>query len=184
MLKIRLQKTGRKNSPSFRVVLTESKRGPKGKHIELLGFYNSRLNQIKIDKEKINYWISQGAKVSDTVHNLLVNQGVIKGPKKDKVGKMKKEAPKESSVPKENKPEEARKEEILEEETPQKNTQKEEAPKEESREEADEGSEKQELQGTTDEKGSKDKQEPQGATDGEEGSKEKQELQGTVEGLT
>lgn len=83
MLKIRLQRVGRKNEPSFRLVLTDSKNGPKsGKSLEILGSFDSRrAEQATFDVEKIKHWISKGAKVSDTVHNLLVTRKVIVGKK-------------------------------------------------------------------------------------------------------
>lgn len=82
MLKIRLARIGRKNDPSYRVVVTEHTRGPKsGNHIEVLGNYNPKVDNVTLDGERIKYWISNGAQVSDTVHNILINQGVIKGKK-------------------------------------------------------------------------------------------------------
>lgn len=82
MLKIRLRRVGRKHDPSFRLVVTESVRGPKsGNDVELLGNYNARTDQRKIKGERVLYWISQGAQVSDTVHNLLVDEKVIEGKK-------------------------------------------------------------------------------------------------------
>lgn len=85
MLKIRLQRTGRKHEPTFRVVLTDSKNGPKsGKFLEILGNYDARRNdETQLKKERIQQWIAQGAQVSDTVHNLLVSHDVIKGEKKN-----------------------------------------------------------------------------------------------------
>lgn len=85
MLKIRLQRTGRKHEPTFRVVLTDSKNGPKsGKFLEILGNYDARRNdETQLKKERIQHWIAQGAQVSDTVHNLLVSHDVIKGEKKN-----------------------------------------------------------------------------------------------------
>jgi len=81
------------------VVLTEKTASPKsGKFLEILGNYNPRLKQIDLKKERLKYWLSQGAQVSETVHNLLVGQEVIKGPKiKKKIGvsKKKKEIKKE-----------------------------------------------------------------------------------------
>ena len=77
MLKIRLQRVGRKNFPSFRVVLAEHKKPIKGKFLELLGFYNPLLKQKGLKKDRITYWLSHGASVSPTVHNLLVQEGVI-----------------------------------------------------------------------------------------------------------
>jgi small subunit ribosomal protein S16 len=85
MLKIRLQRTGRKHEPTFRVVLTDSKNGPKsGKFLEILGHYDARRNdETQLKQERIQYWIGQGAQVSDTIHNLLITHAVIKGDKKN-----------------------------------------------------------------------------------------------------
>lgn len=79
MLKIRLQKVGKKNSPSYRVVLCEHTAPPQGKFIEILGFYNARLKKKGFKKDRIEYWLSKGAQLSSTVHNLLVDEGVLKG---------------------------------------------------------------------------------------------------------
>ncbi len=89
MLKISLQKTGKKNQPSYRVVLCEHTSPPQGKFIEILGHYNPRLKQKKFKKQRIEHWISKGAQVSPTVHNLLVDEKIIKG-KKVKAWKPKK----------------------------------------------------------------------------------------------
>ncbi len=77
MLKIRLQKIGRRNNPSFRLALVESTTSPRGKFIELLGSYNPKLKQKQFKKERIEYWLSRGAKLSATVHNLLVDEKII-----------------------------------------------------------------------------------------------------------
>ena len=84
MLIIRLQRVGRVHEPSFRIVVTDSKNGPKsGNSIEVLGSYDARKGKgtNHIDGEKVKYWISKGAKVSDTVHNFLVDQKVLTGKK-------------------------------------------------------------------------------------------------------
>lgn len=82
MLKLRLQRIGRKNDPSYRVIVCDSRQGPKsGKFIDHLGSYNPKLDQVKIDGEKAKEWIAKGVQVSPTVHNLLVSQGVIDGKK-------------------------------------------------------------------------------------------------------
>jgi small subunit ribosomal protein S16 len=85
MLMIRLQRTGRKHEPTFRVVLTDSKNGPKsGKYIKNLGWFDSRIeNEPKkqFDVDAIKSWMSKGAKLSLTVHNLLVGAKVIEGKK-------------------------------------------------------------------------------------------------------
>ncbi|RLF35314.1 MAG: 30S ribosomal protein S16 [Thermoplasmata archaeon] len=79
MLKIRLQRTGKKNSPSFRVVLAEHTAPPQGKFIEILGYYNPRKKKKSFKKERIEYWVSKGAQFSPTVYNLLIEEGIIKG---------------------------------------------------------------------------------------------------------
>ena len=79
---IRLQRFGRKNDPSFRVVLTDKRNAPKsGKFLEILGFMNPKTKQKKLVGERINYWINKGAKVSPTVHNMLVGEKMIEGKK-------------------------------------------------------------------------------------------------------
>lgn len=107
MLMIRLQRTGRTHEPTFRVVLTDSKNGPKsGKYLENLGWYDSRLDNkaSQLDTERINYWISQGAQLSVTLHNFLLRQKVIEGSTKNALPKhrpIKKAAPEgsEGSAP-------------------------------------------------------------------------------------
>jgi small subunit ribosomal protein S16 len=82
MLKIRLQRTGRKRESTFRIVLTDSKNGPQsGRFKEILGSYNPGTNEKLVKADRITYWIGHGAKTSGTVHNILVGEGVIKGKK-------------------------------------------------------------------------------------------------------
>ncbi|MDQ3244958.1 MAG: 30S ribosomal protein S16 [bacterium] len=90
MLKIRLQRIGRKNDPAFRVVLTDSKNATKsGKFLEILGNYNPKAGVANFDTEKIKHWISKGVQLSDTVHNFLVHQKAIEGKKKNVLPKKK-----------------------------------------------------------------------------------------------
>ncbi len=82
MLMIRLQRVGRRNHAEFRVVVTEKTRAAKSSnYVELLGYYNPHTNEVKFKEERIKHWTSVGAKVSDTVHNLLVRENIIKGKK-------------------------------------------------------------------------------------------------------
>lgn len=82
MLKIRLQRIGRKNDPSFRVVLTDSKNSTKsGKFLEILGTYNPKAGDRSMKADRIKYWMTQGAKCSDTVHNFLVHDKAVEGKK-------------------------------------------------------------------------------------------------------
>ncbi len=81
---IRLQRTGRKNDPTFRIVLTDSKNGPKsGKFLEILGFYNPKQKQKAFNADRIKHWMTKGTQVSDTIHNQLVKEGIIEGKKKN-----------------------------------------------------------------------------------------------------
>lgn len=83
MLKIRLQRVGRKNIPTFRVVLTDSKNSTKsGRFLEVLGSFDPRDDKSKIIKaDRVKYWISKGAQLSGTLHNFLVHTKVIEGKK-------------------------------------------------------------------------------------------------------
>lgn len=87
MLTIRLQRVGRKNDPSFRVVVTDSKNGPQsGKFKEILGSYNARFGKPILKTERIQHWLSVGAKTSETVHNMLVHYKVKEGQKINSLG--------------------------------------------------------------------------------------------------
>ncbi len=90
MLKIRLQRIGRKNDPSFRAVLTDSKNSTKsGKFLEILGTYNPKAGEKKLEVERIKYWMSKGAQASDTMHNFLVHDKVVEGKKRNVLPKKK-----------------------------------------------------------------------------------------------
>jgi small subunit ribosomal protein S16 len=83
MLKIRLQRVGRKHEPTFRLVLTDSKNSTKsGKYLENLGNFDSRHGENSNFKaDRVTYWMSKGAQVSGTVHNILVSKKIIDGKK-------------------------------------------------------------------------------------------------------
>ncbi len=83
MLKIRLQRVGRKHEPTFRLVLTDSKNSTKsGKYLEVLGNFDARRGENSAFKaERIGYWMSKGAQVSTTVHNMLITKNIISGKK-------------------------------------------------------------------------------------------------------
>ncbi len=84
MLKIRLQMTGRRNDRHFRIIVTEHTQGPKsGKYVEKIGFINPRTKESKIDAERAKYWLSVGAQPTDRIYNMLVDEGVLEGPKKN-----------------------------------------------------------------------------------------------------
>lgn len=90
MLKIRLQRIGRKNDPSFRAVLTDSKNSTKsGRFLEILGTYNPKAGEKTLKTDRIKYWIGKGAQPSDTMHNFLVQDKVIEGKKRNVLPKKK-----------------------------------------------------------------------------------------------
>ena len=108
MLSIRFFRTGKKNQPFFKIVVTDRRNAPRGgRFLETVGFYNPITKEKQIKKERIEYWISVGAQPSDTVHNLLIKEGVLTGDKIAVHKKSKKEAPAEVAEvakPKEVKP--------------------------------------------------------------------------------
>jgi len=88
MLAIRLQRVGRKNDPSFRVIVADSKLKPKtGNVLEVLGSYNARMGKPVINIDRAKHWMSVGAKASGTVHNLLVDLKAVTGKKINVLGK-------------------------------------------------------------------------------------------------
>lgn len=91
MLKIRFTRTGKKHQSFFRIVVNDTRRSiNSGYYLEKLGYYNPNTKEKSINKERIEYWINKGAQLSDTVHNLLVKEGIIQG-KKIPVHKKKKQ---------------------------------------------------------------------------------------------
>lgn len=75
MVTIRLARAGATNQPFYHVVVADSRRSRDGRFIERLGFYNPIARegdeQIRLDDERISYWLSHGAKASAAVRKLL-----------------------------------------------------------------------------------------------------------------
>ena len=103
MLKIRLQRTGKRGQAYFRVVVLEHTTKPKGKYLEFLGSYDPHKNEISVKADRVKYWLSMGAHLSETANNLLVGKGVIEGEKvkvwKPKKKKKEKEAAQAKAAP-------------------------------------------------------------------------------------
>lgn len=117
MLSIRLQRVGRKNDPSFRVVLIDSHRASRsGKAVEVLGSYDARKGAPVLREERIRHWLASGAQPSGTVHNLLISGKILEGKKINVLAK--KTPPKKEEVKEEVKTE--AKEEIQKVETEEK----------------------------------------------------------------
>lgn len=105
MLRIRLQRVGRKNEPQFRFVLTDRRNAAKsGKFLEVLGFFDFRKDgKHNIDGERVKELIAKGAIPTDTVHNYLVQNKIIEGKKRNVLPKktvQKKEVVEEKEAPK------------------------------------------------------------------------------------
>lgn len=73
MLSIRLTRMGAKKKPFYRIIVTEKRSKRDGRFVESVGYYNPCRNpaDIKINRERINYWIERGAQPSDTVRSLI-----------------------------------------------------------------------------------------------------------------
>lgn len=119
MLAIRLFRTGKKHQPFYKIIVADKNNPPKGgRFAEELGFLNPITKENKINGERAKYWISKGAKPSDTVYNLLIKEKILEGKKipvhkksKKKQEEIKKEEVAAPAPAEENKPEEAKKEE-------------------------------------------------------------------------
>lgn len=73
MLMIRLARFGARKQPYYRVVVIEKERARNGRSVEVVGTYNPRTNPATVDfkRERIDYWTSKGAQLSDRVQKLL-----------------------------------------------------------------------------------------------------------------
>ncbi len=81
MLKLRLQRVGKKHDPSFKVVLTDSRNGPQsGKFLEVVGHYDARRGDPVINLSRVKYWIEKGAQPSATLSQIVakLNPGAVK----------------------------------------------------------------------------------------------------------
>jgi len=73
MLMIRLARFGGKKKPTYRVVVIEKERARNGRPVEVVGTYNPRTNpaSIELKRERIDYWVSKGARMSDRVSKIM-----------------------------------------------------------------------------------------------------------------
>jgi small subunit ribosomal protein S16 len=73
MVVIRLRRAGSKKRPFFRVVVTDSRAARDSSFVEVLGHYNPRTTPetVKLDRERVEFWVKRGAQASDTVRTLL-----------------------------------------------------------------------------------------------------------------
>ena len=87
MLRIRLQRIGKKKQPVYRFIVSEKTKDTQAGSLEILGQYNPVLKEklINMNAERIKHWISVGAQPSATVNNILINAGIIEGKKQKSV---------------------------------------------------------------------------------------------------
>jgi len=106
MLIIRLFRVGKKNQPSFKIVVTDKRRPTRaGRFVEEVGFWNPLTKEKVLRQERIKYWVSVGAKPSPTVFNLLISEKILEGKKIPKHKKLKKKEGKtEEKAPAPEKP--------------------------------------------------------------------------------
>lgn len=100
MLKMRLQRRGKKNYATYRVVVADARAPVKGRFVADVGSYNPHTDIFNVNGEKIADWLGKGVQPSNTVHNLLVTHKMLKA---DKVRswrpKVKKTAAEEKKIP-------------------------------------------------------------------------------------
>ncbi len=79
MVKIRLKRMGMKKKPFYRIVVADERASRDGRFVEEIGYYNpvSTPVELKVDKEKAQQWIKNGAQPTDTVRALLKKSGAI-----------------------------------------------------------------------------------------------------------
>jgi len=82
MLAIRLMRMGAKKSPSYRVVVKEKLSKRDGSYVENVGFYNPTREpaEVRLDMERVNYWMAKGAQPTDTVRELIRKQARAAAP--------------------------------------------------------------------------------------------------------
>ncbi|WP_071432431.1 30S ribosomal protein S16 [Angelakisella massiliensis] len=78
-VKIRLRRMGAKKAPFYRIVVADSRYPRNGRFIEEVGYYDptKEPSVVKVDAEKTKKWIANGAQPTDTVKNILKNEGIL-----------------------------------------------------------------------------------------------------------
>lgn len=101
MLKIRLKRIGKKNDPQYRIVIMPARSKRDGKALEYIGYYNPRKKETKLNTKRAEYWLSIGAKPTDTARSILVKQKLLKQQPRPK--RLPKKPKKEKDIKKEPK---------------------------------------------------------------------------------
>lgn len=84
MLALKLSRVGKKGKPTYKLIAIDKRKDTHNRAVDFLGHYDPRdvKNKLVVDAEKIKTWIAKGAQPTDTVHNLLIINGIITGDKK------------------------------------------------------------------------------------------------------
>src|SRR5215213_10033396 len=87
-VRIRLRRTGRKKSPTYRIVVADSESPRDGRFIEIVGQYQPRQGNtaLNLKNDRVNYWLNNGAQPSDTVRSLLRRAGIMKARHEARLG--------------------------------------------------------------------------------------------------
>lgn len=81
MLAIKFRNVGKKHQRSSRIVVTEKRSKLQGRYVEDLGWLDPATDKFQVNAEKAKKWIAHGAQPTDSIRNLFVRAGVMKGPK-------------------------------------------------------------------------------------------------------
>lgn len=94
MVRIRLRRTGRKRTPTYRIVVADQQSPRDGRFIEIIGQYSPRQGEqaLNLKTDRANYWLDNGAQPSDTVRSLLRKAGVLKARHEARLGSKRKAA--------------------------------------------------------------------------------------------
>ncbi|MGH7678665.1 MAG: 30S ribosomal protein S16 [Gemmatimonadaceae bacterium] len=89
MVRIRLRRTGRKRTPTYRIVVADSQSPRDGRFLEIIGQYAPRQGNtaLSLKVDRANYWLDSGAQPSDTVRSLLRRAGVLKARHEARLGR-------------------------------------------------------------------------------------------------
>lgn len=79
MVRIRLRRQGKRNQPSYRIVVADARAPRDGRFIEIVGFYNPRTDPptMRVNEERVRYWLSVGAQPTEPVARILRKVGIL-----------------------------------------------------------------------------------------------------------
>lgn len=99
MVAIRLSRLGKKNHPTYRIVVSDRQKDTVGTYLEQVGTFDPHQTPatIVLKEDRVKHWLSVGAQPSDSVYNLLVEKGLVTGPKRVIAVGKKEEVPAETT---------------------------------------------------------------------------------------